>query len=191
VRIVAGKFGGRRLSAEVAAGTRPTSDRVREGLGSALAARGAFEGAHVLDLFSGTGALALEAVSRGAALAVAVDNDKRALACMRENVAALGAGEQVQIVALDLLKSEASVAARLREKNPSPYGLVFADPPYAHAARMPGLIAALREAGALHEQALVVLEHASDFALENQPHFETLGRYRYGDTSVTLLARVS
>src|SRR5690242_16026950 len=89
MRIVGGTLRGRRLESPRGAGTRPTSERVREALASALDARGALQGAVVLDVFAGTGALGLEALSRGADTLVAIDADRAALACIRRNVAAL------------------------------------------------------------------------------------------------------
>src|ERR1700741_1636672 len=105
MRVIAGRFGGRRLSAGVAGVTRPTADRVREALGSLLEARSAFDGARVLDLFAGTGALGIEALSRGAASLVAIDSDRRALMSVTENLHSLGATGEARVVRLDLLKS--------------------------------------------------------------------------------------
>lgn len=192
MRIVSGRLGGRRLRAEVADGTRPTSDRVREGLGSALAARGAFDDARVLDLFAGTGALGLEALSRGARSVVAVETDRKALRCIADNVQALGAGEHVRVVSLDLLKSPDDAAKRLAALAEAPFSLVFADPPYALCSRVPELLDALLAEGALAEQAVVVVEHPSAFELTDSPrlaNFAVAGRYRYGDTGATIVAR--
>src|SRR4051794_1517506 len=96
MRIIAGFLGGRRLPARVTAGTRPTSDRVREALGSVLAARGAFDGAQVLDLFAGTGALGLEAISRGAHEVLAIESAAAALRGLEQNVRELGVGSQLR-----------------------------------------------------------------------------------------------
>lgn len=192
MRIISGRLGGLRLRAEVADGTRPTSDRVREALGSVLATRAAFEGAHVLDLFAGTGALGLEALSRGATHVVAVDFERRALRCIADNVQALGVGDEVRVVSLDLLKSPKAAAKRLAALPEAPFSLVFADPPYALAARMPVLFAALVAEQALRDDALVVFEHASGEAAFEQgavADLSPVGRYRYGDTAVTILAR--
>jgi 16S rRNA (guanine966-N2)-methyltransferase len=191
VRIVSGRFGGRRLPARIAEGTRPTSDRVREAIGSALAARSAFDGAHVLDLFAGSGALGLEALSRGARRLVSVDDDRRVVLGIEQNVRALGAGDDALVVALDLLGTPARAAARLAQLPESPFSLVFADPPYADAARLPELITALLDAGALAGHAFVVLEHADAHVVPALAGFEQVARYRYGDSAVTLLARVS
>ena len=122
MRIIAGQWRGRRLRSPPGLETRPTADRVRETLFSMLASRlGSFEGLRVADLFAGSGALGLEALSRGAAFACFVENEPRAVEAIRANAADLGALESVQILggsALALPKSE-------------PFDLVFADPPYA------------------------------------------------------------
>lgn len=122
MRIIAGEWRGRRLQAPPGMDTRPTADRVRETLFSMLTSRlGSFEGVRVADLFAGSGALGLEALSRGAAFACFVESDARAAAAIKANAVALGALDRVLILggsALALPKSE-------------PFDLVFADAPYA------------------------------------------------------------
>jgi 16S rRNA (guanine966-N2)-methyltransferase len=117
VRIIAGRWRGRQLIAPAGLATRPTSDRAREALFSMLASRiGSFEGLRVADLFAGSGALGLEALSRGAAHCLFVDNDRAAVEAIRANIAALGAnGEAVRSDALRRLE---------------PVDLAFLDPPY-------------------------------------------------------------
>src|SRR6476661_3133305 len=98
MRIISGEWRGRPLSAPEGRDTRPTSDRAREGLFSILASRlGTFEGLHVADLFAGTGALGLEALSRGAAYCLFVESDRSALAALSRNIAAFGAGERTWV----------------------------------------------------------------------------------------------
>jgi 16S rRNA (guanine966-N2)-methyltransferase len=119
MRIIAGRWRGRPLLAPKGQDTRPTADRVREALFSMLASRlGSFEGLQVADLFAGSGALGLEALSRGAAHCVFVENDRRAVEAIRSNLAALGASGEV-------LARNAEKAAL-----PAPADLVFLDPPY-------------------------------------------------------------
>ena len=122
MRIIAGQWRGRRLRTPPGLETRPTADRVRETLFSMLASRlGSFEGLRVADLFAGSGALGLEALSRGAAFACFVENDPKAAAAIRANAADLGALDRVQVLggsALALPQSE-------------PFDLLLADPPYA------------------------------------------------------------
>lgn len=119
-RIVAGTHGGRRLAVPAGAGTRPTSDRAREGLFSSLQSLVDLDGARVLDLYAGSGALGLEALSRGAAAATLVEHDAKALAALRANVAALG-------LPADVVDAEVT---RYLQRPPSPYDVVLLDPPY-------------------------------------------------------------
>jgi 16S rRNA (guanine966-N2)-methyltransferase len=122
VRIIAGQWRGRKLVAPEGMATRPTGDRVRETLFSMLASRlGSFSELRVADLYAGSGALGLEALSRGAAFACFVEQDAGAVAAIRANVEALGAAERTRIL------------ARSSENLPleAPFDLLFADPPYA------------------------------------------------------------
>ena len=122
MRIVAGEWRGRSIDAPPGAVTRPTADRVRETLYSMLASRlGTFEGLRVADLFAGSGALGLEALSRGAASATFIESDAQALASIRGNAEKLGASTRVQIVA----------GSALALPRRDPFDVVFADPPYA------------------------------------------------------------
>lgn len=121
MRIIAGEWRGRKLVTPAGMDTRPTSDRVRETLFSMLASRlGSFEQLRVADLYAGSGALGLEALSRGAAFACFVEQDPRAVAAIRANVEALGAGERSRILA----RSARALPAE------QPFDIVFADPPY-------------------------------------------------------------
>ena len=137
MRIIAGKWRGRILEAPPGLATRPTADRVRESLFSMLASRiGSFEGLRVADLFAGSGALGFEALSRGAAHALFVDNSPQAVATLRNNAKKLEtAAEIVASSALTLPKWE-------------PFDLIFADPPYAPGSGT-SLVAAVVEAGLL------------------------------------------
>jgi 16S rRNA (guanine966-N2)-methyltransferase len=123
VRIIAGKWRGRSIEAPPGTATRPTADRVRETLFSMLASRlGSFDHLRVADLFAGSGALGLEALSRGAASATFVENDLGAVSAIRRNAGKLGA-------AVEVLSSSALVLPRARA-----FDLVFADPPYAEGS---------------------------------------------------------
>jgi 16S rRNA (guanine966-N2)-methyltransferase len=122
MRIIAGEWRGRTIEAPPGLATRPTADRVRETLFSMLASRlGSFEDLRVADLFAGSGALGLEALSRGAASATFVENDPRALTLLRRNAEKLGAGDRIRT-----LRSSALALPRSE-----PFDLVLADPPYA------------------------------------------------------------
>ena len=153
VRIVAGLAKGRRLAAP-ARGTRPTSDRAREALFNSLATELDLDGARVLDLYAGTGAVGLEALSRGALEAVFVESGRAALEVLRRNVQTVGlAGANVVGVAVEtFLKTPAA----------QPFELVFADPPYDLAEDvLAGVLAALGEPGRLAPDACVVVERAA------------------------------
>lgn len=122
MRIIAGEWRGRGLVSPEGMATRPTADRVRETLFNMLASRiGSFEELRVADLYAGSGALGLEALSRGAAFACFVEQDARAISAIRANIAALGAGERAQV----LPRSAEALPAQ------KPFDLIFADPPYA------------------------------------------------------------
>jgi len=123
MRIIGGRFGGRVLQAPRGHATRPTTDRVREALFNLLAARHDFGGARVLDLFAGTGALGLEALSRGAASALFVERHTPTLALARRNAADLGVADACRFVRADAV-------AYLRRPPEARYDLAFADPPY-------------------------------------------------------------
>src|SRR3984893_15924457 len=123
MRITGGIYRSRALHAPRGLATRPTSDRVREALFGILSAAGAVEGARVLDLYAGTGALALEALSRGASRAILVESSRNALAALRANVTSLGLEKRTWIAATDVGRA----ARRLADKGP--FDLVFADPP--------------------------------------------------------------
>jgi 16S rRNA (guanine966-N2)-methyltransferase len=133
VRVVAGRYGGRRLSAPPGRSTRPTSDRVREALFSIL---GDLEGATVLDLYAGSGALGIEALSRGAELAVFVERDARAGGVLRANLEALGVDEQ----AAQLRRADVLVGLRDARERGETYSLVLCDPPYRLAAGLGGTL---------------------------------------------------
>lgn len=189
MRVVAGRFGGRRLSAGVSGGTRPTADRVREALGSVLEARGAFEGSRVLDLFAGTGALGIEALSRGAARLVSIDSDKRAVDIVVDNLRSLGATEEARVLRLDLLKAASRVVSRLEGLKEGPFRLILADPPYREVGRLPPLLDAIAKSGLCTDDVLFVVEHAENLALAPVRGLDVVGHYTYGDSALTLLAR--
>ena len=173
MRVVAGSLKGRRLQSPRGKETRPTQDRVREALFSVL---GRVEGARVLDLFAGSGALAIEALSRGAAAATFVDSSRPAVAAIRRNLAELELSAEVRHQT-----AEAFLARARREHRQ--YDLVFLDPPYGTASRSrERLSAALSPV--LAPQARVIAESDSrmPLALDLALHFER----RYGDTLIRI-----
>jgi 16S rRNA (guanine966-N2)-methyltransferase len=176
MRVIAGRYGGRRLTAPKGRTTRPTSDRVREALFAML---GDIDGARVLDLFAGTGALGIEALSRGARQAVFVECDRAAIEALQSNLAALGlAGERAQ-----LRREHADDALRRARKRKETYDLVLIDPPYERALQLePRLSSAL--GGVLAPQARVVLESDRRTPLRLELALEK--ERRYGDTTIAI-----
>jgi 16S rRNA (guanine966-N2)-methyltransferase len=181
MRIVGGRYRGRALAAPRTRDIRPTSDRLRESLFNVLAhAYGdPITDARVLDLFAGTGALGLEAMSRGAAFALFVDEGAEARALIRENVETLGLGGATKIFRRD--------ATKLGPAHPiEPFSLVFLDPPYGRGLAEQALISA-REGGWLASDALVVVEEAADAAFTAPAGFTESERRRYDDTELVFL----
>jgi 16S rRNA (guanine966-N2)-methyltransferase len=184
MRIVGGRLGGRTLASPRSHAIRPTSDRLRESLFNILvhAYGDPVTGARVLDLFAGTGALGLEALSRGAAFALLVDDAAEARALLRENVASLGLGGVSRIFRRD--------ATRLGPAHPlEPFALVFLDPPYGKGLAEKALVSA-RDGGWLAPGALIVVEEAADAAFTVPVGFEELERRRYDDTEAVFLRLV-
>ncbi len=182
-RIIAGQAGGRRLQVPAGRDTRPTSDRVREALFSRLAHEGRLEGARVLDLFAGSGALGLEAASRGARAVVLVEGARTAAATIRRNVAATGL--------TGVTVAETTVERWLARDADEPFDLVLADPPYPLADdALDALLALLGEHGWLAEQALVVVERARRSREPRWPAgLEQVGERAYGETRLWFAER--
>lgn len=171
-RIIAGVWGGRRLATPKGAATRPTSDRVREALFSSLESElGGFDGLRVLDLYAGSGALGLEALSRGAEHVDLVDSDRRACASMRDNVAALGlTGRRATL--------HAEPVERFLRHAAGPYDLVLLDPPYRDdpSGVVAGVVPILAASG------VVVVERSARDALVWPDGIDALRDKSYGDT---------
>lgn len=175
-RIVGGSVGGRRLAVP-ATGTRPTSERVREALFSRLEHLGDLDGARVLDLYAGSGALGLESLSRGAASAVLVDSSRTAVAVCRSNASVLGFAEQVTVLAR---KVEQLLAGPQPSRTST---LVFLDPPYQLAVDR--VLRLLTRPGWLAEDADVVLEQSSRASEPTWPDgLEPDGSKIYGETTL-------
>ncbi len=178
-RIVAGTHGGRRLATPPGQGTRPTSDRVREALFSTLEALTDLSGARFADLYAGSGAVGLEAVSRGASEVLLVESDPRAARTVRDNIAALGVGAAVRLVTSRVEQVLAGTAD-------APYDVVFADPPYdLDATGVTVLLTALAGPGWLAPGAVVAVERASRSGPVEWVAPITAERVRrYGETTV-------
>lgn len=191
-RIVAGVAGGRRLVVPPR-GTRPTSERVREAVFSAVQARRDLDGARVLDLYAGSGALGLEALSRGAGHVRFVESDRRAAAVLRRNVEQLGLGgaEQLGLGEPDRPGGAAEitvapVSAVLQDAPEAPYDVVFADPPYAlDEAALNGVLRAVAGRRWLAAGGLLVVERSSRTVPPSWPDgVVALTQRQYGDTTV-------
>ncbi len=181
MRIVGGRLRGRTLAAPKSQAVRPTSDRLRETLFNILAhAYGdPVTGARVLDLFAGTGALGLEAMSRGAAYALFVEQGAEARALIRENVEALGLGGITRIFRRD--------AGKLGPAHPvEPFSLIFLDPPYGQGLGEKALTSA-RAGGWLAPEALAVVEESVAAAFKPPDGFQEIERRAYGETELVIL----
>lgn len=178
MRVIAGRLRGRRLQAPPGTSTRPTSDRVREALFSML---GDVQDASVLDLFAGTGALGIEALSRGARFAMFVDNGTEARALLRSNIEAMGLGGATKVWRADATRLGKAPAG-------GPFGLAFVDPPYGQNLAGPALNA-LVEGGWLEPSALIVVEEAAKAAVATPEGLELVDGRTYGDTQILILAR--
>jgi 16S rRNA (guanine966-N2)-methyltransferase len=181
MRITGGIYRSRTIRAPRGRITRPTSERVREALFGILGSAGVLDGARVLDLYAGSGAMALEALSRGAASALLVESSRAAVEAVEANVDALGCRAIARWITGDVAKVGRRIASD------GPFDLVLADPPWAlvDAGVAPAAMAFLVAAGVLADSAWVVLEHA---ARTPPPDVEGLFRgetRRYGDTSLT------
>jgi 16S rRNA (guanine966-N2)-methyltransferase len=181
MRVVGGRLKGRSLASPSSRDIRPTADRLRESVFNILihAYDDPITDARVLDLFAGTGALGIEAISRGAKFTLFVDNGAEARALLRNNVEALGLGGVTKVFRRD--------AANLGPAHPvEPFSLAFLDPPYAKGLAVKALASA-RDGGWLAPAALVVVEEAKAAEFKSPEGFEELERRAYDDTEFTFL----
>lgn len=178
MRIVAGKFKGKQLQTPEGADIRPTTDRVRESMFNILASRlgQSFDGLRVLDLFAGTGALGIEALSRGASFAIFVDVGAQARGLVRSHIEAFGLGGQSK-----LLRRDATQLGSVEKFQP--FNLVFLDPPYAQGLGELAL-ESLLQGGWLAPKATIVLEERKSVTLNLPDGFAVEDRREYGDTAV-------
>jgi 16S rRNA (guanine966-N2)-methyltransferase len=178
-RIISGAYGGRRIDVPAGTGTRPTSDRVREALFARLDHQDALAGARVLDLYAGSGALGLEALSRGAASATFVESDRGAVEVLRRNVTTLGAGDVTSVLV-------EPVQRMLLRPTATAVDLVLADPPYDITEDdLADVLALLPRHGWLAIEALVVVERSSRSPQPRWPaELVPVDERRYGETRV-------
>lgn len=179
MRIIAGQRRGKRLAAPRDRNIRPTADRIRESIFNIIAAR--IRGARVLDLFAGTGAMGLEALSRGAVAAVFVDSGPEAVALVQRNLADCNFADCGRVIRQDVLAALAGLRGRRI------FDLVFMDPPYNRAMVVPAL-AALNAAAVTTPGVLVVVEHAPEEVLPAQTGaWQCIDQRRYGKTLVSFM----
>ena len=180
VRIVGGRLKGRTLVAPVSGVIRPTSERLRESIFDILEHRfpGRISGARVIDLFAGSGALAIEALSRGARFALLVDNGVEARALIRANVERMGLGGATRIWRADAVRLGAAPAG-------GPFALAFLDPPYGQGLTGPAL-ASLVAGGWLEPNALCIVEDAARAEVATPAGLELIDQRIYGDTRIAI-----
>jgi 16S rRNA (guanine966-N2)-methyltransferase len=184
LRVIAGSAGGRRLSAPRGDAIRPTTGRVKAAIFSALTARERLLGAKVLDLYAGTGALAIEALSRSAARAVLVEHDRAALETLRRNLSVTGTATSASVVAADAGEFLAGAAPA-----DAPFDLVFCDPPYdVESPALDAVIAPLGGRGWTTVDALVVVERPAGVASPRVEGLRIAWERSFGDTLVFFLS---
>jgi 16S rRNA (guanine966-N2)-methyltransferase len=183
-RVIAGVAGGRRLAVPGGVSTRPTSDRAREGLfGTVVSEIGPLAGKRVLDLYAGSGAVGLEALSRGALEVLLVESDARAAAVIRANIAAVGLGG-ARVRQDKVERMLANPVPPDRTGGDARYDLVFADPPYAVTAAVVTRVLTLLAAGWLADEALVVVERATRSGpVDWPPGYQPGKARRYGEAT--------
>lgn len=181
MRIIGGVFGSRRISGPEGRDTRPTLDRVREAVFSTLT--GYVEGAHVLDLFAGSGAYALEALSRGAEDCVVNDPSPKALMAIRKNVASLQVEDRVSVFSLPYEQ-----ALSVLRKPADRFSLVFLDPPY-HKGMIPAALSLIHKYDLCSEDALFVCETQTDEELPLPDGYVFWKNRDYGTVRITYLRK--
>jgi 16S rRNA (guanine966-N2)-methyltransferase len=180
LRVIAGALRGRRLVAPAGDAVRPTKDVVKEAVFSALDARRAIRDATVLDLYAGTGSLAIEALSRGASRAVLVERDRAALAAIEQNVAQLDLGDRTSVLRLDVDRVVSG-----RPPVEAPFGLVFADPPYDTSSEaVAAVLRSLAAPGWLAPGAVVAVERPVRADIVVPEGFRACWERTFGDTLV-------
>ncbi len=181
MRIVSGKYGGRRLEAPKGRDVRPTSDKIRGAIFNSLRSRGAVVDAVVLDVFCGTGALGLEALSQGALWCTFVDKSRESLLATHNNINVLGIhSDAVRVLKKDGLKLGAC------PEDISPATLAFLDPPY-HKNLISEVLPILKEGGWLAEAAVIVCESEKAYSVDLRDMFSVLDERVYGDTKIGFL----
>jgi len=180
LRIISGNLKGKKIRSIKGMKTRPTSDRIRESIFNILAFD--VENACILDLFAGTGAFALEALSRGAKFAVFIDISKNAVSAIRENIKSCNLDDRTKVIQWDAAKNLTCI----KQQNP-PFNLVFTDPPYGKSFLKPTLLN-LHLSCCMKEGCLIIVEHSLREPIPEEPTvFEITDQRKYGKTLVSFL----
>ena len=183
MRVIAGQYRSRLFKSLKGLNLRPTSDYLRETLFNVLGPH--LEGAHFLDLFAGTGAVGIEALSRGAASATFIESHHSAVVLIKANLASLGIREGVTVLPLDALRGLETLAARHTASSPK-FTHAFLDPPYAAAEEYDRVLAFLGDGSLLALDAIVIAEHRRTFSLpERTGSLEKVRTLRQGDSTLT------
>lgn len=185
MRIVGGTLAGRKFGGKAGPDTRPTAERVREAIASAIESRGGFVDARVLDLFAGTGAMAFEAISRGARGAVLVERERRAARAIVRSAGELGIAGRCTVIASDLRAT--GTVERIARSDLAPFDRVFVDPPYAEVECVGPLLEALAGRALLAPGCLLAIEHGKRHNPALPEGFAVLSHRWYGDTAVLIV----
>jgi 16S rRNA (guanine(966)-N(2))-methyltransferase RsmD len=182
MRVIAGQFRSRQLKSLKGLALRPTSDRLRETVFNVLAPL--IVGARFLDVFAGTGAIGIEALSRGAAEAVFIESHTPAAALIKQNLASLGIKTGVSVMAMDAVRALDKLAAKPGGK----FDLAYIDPPYADAAQYSLVLEAVAKSPLFHPESRIAVEHRRGFELPAVSGLTTVRRLEQGDAALTFLA---
>lgn len=182
MRVIAGQFRSRQLKSLKGLALRPTSDRLRETLFNVLAPL--IVGARFLDVFAGTGAIGIEALSRGASEAVFIESHQPAAALIKQNLASLGIRTGVSVLALDAVRGLEKLAAKPNAK----FDLAYIDPPYSDAEQYAKVLEAVAKSPLFHPESRIAIEHRRSFDLPAVAGLTTVRRLEQGDAALTFLA---
>ena len=182
MRVIAGQFRSRQLKSLKGLALRPTSDRLRETLFNVLAPL--IVGARFLDVFAGTGAVGIEALSRGAAEAVFIESHQPAAALIKQNLASLEIRTGVSVLALDAVRGLEKLASKPNTR----FDLAYIDPPYAAADQYAQVLEAVARSSLFHAESRIAVEHRRAFALPDVARLTIVRRIEQGDAALTFLA---
>ena len=183
MRVIAGQFRSRQLKSLKGQALRPTSDRLRETLFNVISSR--IPDSRFIDAFAGTGAIGIEAISRGAAHVIFIENHPAAVALIQKNLESLEVRTGTKVLALDALRGLERLASLHKQDSP-PFDIVFLDPPYAASEDYRRVLSFLGEVSFLSEGSLVIAEHRRNFDLpEHFGNFHRVRILRQGDASLS------